>query len=629
MPQGKLGVLSQGEHGALPQHGKGALSRRGNRGFSTHKHGVLSEGKKGVLSQGGGRAPGAWASLLLFLALVSLSPLALSAGRGAWTPNDQRATGTRGAVVSAHPLASQVGLAVLKKGGNAVDAAVATALALAVVHPQAGNLGGGGFMILHLKDGRNLALDFREMAPRRAHKDMYLDAKGRVRPGESLWTSRAAGVPGSPAGLYHAHKAFGKLPWKALVQPAIRLAKEGFLVDSFLHRSITAKQKLFRRWKATAAIFLPGGKPLALGARLRQPDLARTLERMAARGGVEGFYRGETAARLEAWMKESGGLIDRTDLAAYKVVEREPIRGTYRGYPVLSMPPPSSGGVALVQMLGLLEKKDIRAMGFGSVPKLHWMIEAMRRAYADRAKWLGDPDFYPVPVKGLIAPKYLDSLAKGMREDKATPEIEAGDPKAMMRESRETTHFSVLDGEGNAVSCTTTLNSSFGNSQVVPGLGFFLNNEMDDFSAKPGVPNQFGLVGAEANAIAPKKRMLSSMTPTIVLDRAGKKPFLVLGSPGGGRIINTVLQVIVNVVDHRLPLHLAVGAPRIHQQWKPRETAWERLALVPEVRKALEAKGQRFARRPRVIGRCQAILWKGGRMTAVADPRSNGAAGVW
>jgi gamma-glutamyltranspeptidase/glutathione hydrolase len=533
-------------------------------------------------------------------------------------------------VVSAHPLASQVGLSILQKGGNAVDAAVATALALAVVHPQAGNLGGGGFMILHLRDGKEMALDFREMAPRRAHKDMYLDKKGRVRKGQSLWTSLAVGVPGSPAGLFRAHESYGVLPWKDLVAPAIRLAKEGFAVDSFLHRSILAKRRFFLRWEATSKIFLPGGKPLALGARLVQADLAKTLERLAAKGGIDGFYRGETAKKIEAWMEESDGLIDRKDLAAYRVVRRKPLRGSYRGYPVLSMPPPSSGGVALVQMLGLLEKKNLRAMGFGSASSLHWMIEAMRRAYADRARWLGDPDFYPVPVKALISPKYLDSLAGGMNENKATPEVLAGNPKAFLKESRETTHFSVLDAKGNAVSCTTTLNSSFGNCQVVPGLGFFLNNEMDDFSAKPGVPNQFGLVGAEANAIAAKKRMLSSMTPTIVLDRKGEKPFLVLGSPGGGRIINTVLQVVVNVVDHHLPLHLAVGAPRIHQQWKPRETAWERLALVPEVRKALMKKGQIFAKRPRTIGRCQAILWRSdGKMFAAADPRSNGSAVAW
>jgi len=544
--------------------------------------------------------------------------------------NDQRASGTRGTVVSAHPLASEVGLRILKKGGNAVDAAVATALALAVVHPQAGNLGGGGFMLLHLKDGQELALDFREMAPRKAGKDMYLDKKGRVRPGESLWTSRAVGVPGSPAGLFRAHESFGVLPWKTLVAPALRLAKEGFVVDSFLHRAIVAKQRYFARWKETARIFLPGGKPIPLGARLVQPDLAKTLGRLAEKGGIKGFYFGETAKKIEAWMEESEGLIDRKDLAAYHVVRRKPLRGSYRGYPVLSMPPPSSGGVALIQMLGLLEKKNLQAMGFGSAPCLHWMIESMRRAYADRARWLGDPDFYPVPTQALIAPKYLDSLAKGMSEDRATPEIKAGNPKAFLKESRETTHFSVLDAEGNAVSCTTTLNSSFGNSQVVPGLGFFLNNEMDDFSAKPGVPNQFGLVGAEANAIAPKKRMLSSMTPTIVLDREGKKPFLVLGSPGGGRIINTVLQVIVNVVDHKMPLHLAVAAPRIHQQWKPQETAWERLALVPEVRKALMKKGQRFTRRPRSIGRCQAILRRrDGMQFGAADPRSNGSALAW
>ncbi len=545
------------------------------------------------------------------------------------TPNDLRATGRRGAVVSAHPLATAIGLEVLKEGGNAADAAVATALALAVVHPQAGNLGGGGFLLFHEASGKDHALDFREKAPRRASRDMFLDGKGRVRTGASLWTARASGVPGSPAGLEALHRRFGTRTWKSLVAPAIRLAREGFVIDPFLARAIRAKRRVFAKWEATARIFLPEGKPLAEGALLVQPDLARTLEDLAE-GGAEAFYRGRAGKRLAEWMRRQGGLIDEKDLTDYSVVWRRPIRVRYRGFRVLSMPPPSSGGVALSQMLAFMEPFDVRGAGFGSAACLHRMIEAMRRAYADRAKWLGDPDFYPVPLEGLLAPAYLKKMLEGYSPKRARPEVPAGNPRAFLRESKETTHFSILDPRGNAVSCTTTLNSSFGNGQVVPGAGFFLNNEMDDFSAKPWAPNQFGLVGAEANAIAPGKRMLSSMTPAIVLGPEGKRVVLVLGSPGGGRIINTVFQVLLNVLDHRLPLHLAVSAPRIHEQWRPVEVFWEPMALAPEVRKELERRGHRFAPSPATIGRCQAVLRRpDGRIEAAADPRSGGAAGAF
>lgn len=548
----------------------------------------------------------------------------------ATTPNDQRARGKNGAVVSAEPHATTVGYEVLRAGGNAIDAAVAVGFALAVTHPQAGNIGGGGFLIYRGIDGTELALDYRETAPRKAHKDMYLDADGKVIPRASTYTSLAVGTPGAVAGLARAHELHGSKPWKDLLAPAIRLARNGFEVSSFLHASVRAKARVFAQWPASAAIYLPDGEPLAQGAVFKQPELAATLERIANEG-PKGFYEGKTAALFEAAMQKHGGILDAQDLAAYRPIERAPLRGTYRGHTVLSMPPPSSGGVALLQMLNLVEPRNLRALGRGSSAALHFQIEAMKRAYADRARWLGDPDFYPVPIEGLVAKDYAERLGKGIEADKASKLVQAGTPKgAVLRESRETTHYSILDSAGNAVSCTTTLNSSFGNGQVVAGAGFLLNNEMDDFSAKPGVPNQFGLVGAEANAIAPGKRMLSSMTPTIVLDASGKRPWIVLGSPGGGRIINTVFQVLLNVIDHELPLHVAVAAPRIHHQWLPRQVYWERLALPRDVREALVMRGHGFRAESRVIGRCQAILRRGdGTIDAVADPRSGGSARAW
>ena len=540
-------------------------------------------------------------------------------------PNDTVARGRQGAVVSAEPRATAVGLAVLKAGGNAVDAAVAVALALAVTHPQAGNLGGGGFMLVHMADGRSAALDFREIAPGKAHRDMYLRKDGSVHPEKSLWGALAGGVPGSPAGLLEAHRKFGSKPFAELVKPAIELAATGFPVDHFLAGSLRNKHRILGRFPSTRAVFYKGDRPLRQGELLVQKDLAATLRRLAA-GGFDGFYKGETAKRFAAHQKVTGGWITEADLAAYRPVWREPLKGTYRGRTVLSMPPVSSGGVALLQMLNILEGFDLRGAGFGSSQTVHWMAEAMKRAYADRARWLGDPAFFKVPIAGLIAKDYADKLRGSIRADRVT-KVGHGVPKGA-KESGDTTHFSVVDPAGNAVSCTTTINSTFGSGLVVAGTGFLLNNEMDDFSAKPGVPNQFGLVGGEANAIAPGKRMLSSMTPTLVLKDG--KVALVLGSPGGGRIINTVLQVLLNVVDHRLPLEHAVRAPRVHHQWKPDHLFYERPGLGADVRKALAARGHGFARRPMSIGRCQAIRVRpDGVRVAVADPRSGGAAMAW
>jgi gamma-glutamyltranspeptidase/glutathione hydrolase len=540
-------------------------------------------------------------------------------------PNDQVARGAKGAVVTAESHATQAGLAVLRSGGNAIDAAVAVALTLAVTHPQAGNLGGGGFMVIRLADGAATTLDFRETAPARAHRDMYLQKDGAVHPDKSLWGALAGGVPGSPSGLWAAHQKFGSKPFADLAKHAIRLARDGFEVDHFLAGALHDKREVLGRFPSTRAVFFTGDRPLRQGERLVQTDLAGTLQRLAA-GGGDGFYQGETARRIAAHQQATGGWITKADLAAYRPAWRDPLRGTYRGHEVLAMPPASSGGIALIQMLNILEGYDLRASGFGSSQTIHLLSEAMQRAYADRSRWLGDPAFFKVPQKGLLAKDYAARLRASIDLD-AVSEVRPGVPEGA-RESDDTTHFSIVDAAGNAVSCTTTINSTFGSGLVVEGVGFLLNNEMDDFSAKPGVPNQFGLVGGEANAIAPGKRMLSSMTPAIVL-REGRVR-LVLGSPGGGRIINTVLQVVLNVVDHRLGIERAVRAPRVHHQWKPGHLMWERTSLSADVRAALTRKGHRFAPESMEIGRCQAIaIGADGIRIAAADPRSGGSAAAY
>ncbi|MCA8951504.1 MAG: gamma-glutamyltransferase [Planctomycetes bacterium] len=560
-------------------------------------------------------------------ALWLLAVASLPVGRLASPPlpNDLVARGRHGAVVSAEPHATAVGLDVLRRGGNAVDAAVAVALTLAVTHPQAGNLGGGGFLLVHTVDGRTGAIDFREQAPKSATTDMYLRADGTVDGDKCQWGATAAGVPGSPAGLLFALQKYGTWSLADVAAPAIRLAREGIEVDQFLAGALAHKTELLGRYESTRTIFFKDGKPLVQGDVLVQEDLAGTLERFA-KAGLDGFYGGDTAARIVAQMERDGGFVTARDLASYTIKERDVLRGSYRGHEVLSMPPPSSGGVALLQMLNLLAKYDLQAMGFGGSDSIHLLTEVMRRAYADRARWLGDPDFYAVPVAGLVSAEYAEKLG-GTIDLEHRSEVAPGLPPGA-KGSDDTTHFSVVDKDGNVVSCTTTINSTFGSALVVDGAGFFLNNEMDDFSAKPGVPNQFGLVGGEANAIAPQKRMLSSMTPTIVL-RDGK-PRLVLGSPGGGRIITTVLQVLLNVVDHGMPLDRAVAAPRIHHQWQPDEILREPLAAPPDVRAALAAKGHAFARHSTSIGRVQAIeILADGTRFGVCDPRSGGSTAAY
>ncbi len=555
-------------------------------------------------------------TFLLALALLGSAPPA---------PNDLVARGAHGVVVTQDPHATQVGLSVLEAGGNAVDAAVAVALTLAVTHPQAGNLGGGGFLVYRSLAGDVATIDFRERAPASATRDMYLAPDGSVDVDKVQLGVTAAGVPGSPAGLLHALQKFGTKNLAEVAEPAIRLAREGFAVDQHLASSLRAKRRQLSRFPSTRAVFFRDDEPLAQGDVLVQADLAATLERFAE-GGLKGFYEGETATRLAAHMARDGGFVTADDLRAYAPRERAPLHAEYRGYEVFSMGPPSSGGVAMIQMLNMLSAYDLGAFGFGSSDYIHLLTEVMRRAYADRGRWLGDPDHYDVPVEGLLSRGYAEKLWATIDLDRMS-EVAPGSPPGA-KESDDTTHFSIIDRDGNAVSCTTTINSTFGSCCVADGCGFFLNNEMDDFSAKPGVPNQFGLIGGKANAIAPGKRMLSSMTPTIVCKDGALR--YVLGAPGGGRIITGVMQVLLNVVDHGMPLHRAVEAPRVHHQWLPDHIQWEALALPGDVRRALAAKGHAFAARPRGIALVFAAeLRPDGTRVGVADLRSGGAAAAY
>ncbi len=491
-----------------------------------------------------------------------------------------------GMVGSTSEIASRVGIEIMKKGGNAVDAAVAVGFALAVVHPQAGNIGGGGLMLIRFADGRETAIDYREVAPGKATRDMFLDDKGEPVTERSLVGPLAAGVPGSVAGLAYAQKKYGRLTWADVVMPAVALAESGFEVSWALADSLQGGQKLLARFPESARIFTRNGQFYKPGETFVQKDLAATL-RLVATGGADAFYKGSIADRIVAEMQKSGGLISKQDLAGYKPEERPPVTGTYRGYGITAMPPVSSGGIALIELLNILEVYPIGEFGHNSSKTMHLMTEAERRVYADRSEWLGDPAFYKVPVTGLTSKPYAARLRATIDDAHATPSsaVKPGTPADF--ESTQTTHYSVVDADGTAVSTTTTLNGSYGNGQTVTGAGFLLNNEMDDFSVKPGVPNMFGLVGGEANAVAPGKRMLSSMTPAIVTKDG--KTFLVVGSPGGSRIITTVLQVVMNVIDHGMTVQEAVDAPRFHHQWLPDVVRLERRGFPADVVKNLEA----------------------------------------
>ena len=525
----------------------------------------------------------------------------------------------QGMVVSQRKIASEVGAQILKEGGNAVDAAVATGLALAVVLPRAGNLGGGGFMIIHLKEeDRNIAIDYREKAPSGAFRDLFLDENGNYDKKKAQFSLLSAGVPGSVAGFHHALMNYGTLSWEEVLKPAIRLAEEGFEIPHDLANTLASKRYRARLSsnEAAAKVFYKEDKSLyKAGEILVQNDLANTL-RQLSEFGPDAFYQGEIAKLIVKEMERNGGLITLEDLSNYQIAERKPLNGQYKDYKIVSMPPSSSGGTHLIQMLNMLEEFPIKDMGFGSAESIHILAEVMKRAYADRSKYLGDTDFYKVP-SSLTSKDYAKSLNAFISKDKITPsdEISAGNP--FPYESPDTTHFSVMDSFGNAVSNTYTLNFSYGSGMMIPGTGMLINNEMDDFSSKPGTPNGYGLLGSEANAIEGNKRPLSSMTPTIIFKN--DEPYMVFGSPGGSRIITTVLQVALNVMDHDMNIAQAVHSPRIHHQWLP-EILMIESGFGPDTERLLTEKGYKLYPSS-TMGSVQAIMKEGDYFYGSADPR--------
>ena len=525
----------------------------------------------------------------------------------------------KGMVVSQRMIASEVGAEILKKGGNAVDAAVATGLALAVVLPRAGNLGGGGFMVVYLKEeDKTIAIDYREKAPSAATRDLFLDENGDYDRKKAQFSLLSAGVPGSVAGFHHALSNYGTLSWQEVLEPAIRLAEKGFVIPHDLANTLASKRYRERLSSnpAAAKVFFKEDKGLySAGEILIQKDLASTLKELS-KNGPDAFYSGKIAQLIVEEMERNSGLITLEDLKNYNVAERQPLVGSYKGYEIVSMPPSSSGGTHLIQMLNMLEEFPLKEMGFGSADTIHILAEVMKRAYADRSKYLGDSDFYKVP-SSLTSKKYAISLNKDISLDKVTSseDVSPGDPYPY--ESPDTTHFSVMDSYGNAVSNTYTLNFSYGSGLMIPGTGMLINNEMDDFSSKPGTPNGYGLLGSEANAIEGNKRPLSSMTPTIIFK--DQKPYMVFGSPGGSRIITTVLQVALNVMEHEMNIAQAVHSPRIHHQWLPEVLMIEQ-GFGSDTEKLLESKGYRLYPSS-TMGSVQAIVKEGKYFYGSADPR--------
>lgn len=557
-------------------------------------------------------------------ALLACCVLAPAASRAA-APAAVRAP--RAVAVTPEAEASRVALEVLADGGNAVDAAVAAALALAVTHPVAGNLGGGGFLLYRDAEGAAWALDFRETAPARLRPEMFLDEDGRPIPERSVRHGLAVGVPGSVAGLAEAHRRWGRLPWRRLVTPAAQLAAEGFRVPPWLAAQFARHLSSLNRDDETRAIFTRDGEPYEAGALLVQRDLARTL-RTLARDGARGFYAGPVASAIESTVREAGGVLGREDLAAYRPRLREPLVGHYRGHRILTFPPPSGGGVPLLQMLGMLERFDLHAAGAGSSQSLHLVAESARRAYADRSRWLGDPDFADVRVAELLDPAYLARRGATIDPERATPSEQVLPGELPPAEPEDTLHLSVADESGGTVALTTTLNLAFGCGLVAHGTGVLLNNEIDDFALAPGQPNTWDLLGSEANAVGGGKRPLSSMTPTIVERSDGSaRPALVLGSPGGARIITSVLQVLLNVLDHGMPLQEAVNAPRIHHQWLPDRLVYEERGLPADVAAGLTRRGHRLEVSADPLGNVNAIATDAdGTWLGAADPRRGGLA---
>lgn len=531
-----------------------------------------------------------------------------------------------GMVVAQEPIAADVGLSILKQGGNAVDAAVAVGFALAVTHPSAGNIGGGGFMLIRQADGRTAFLDFREEAPAKATRDMYIGPNGEPTH-DSITGWRSSGVPGSVAGFELARNKFGTKSWSTLLAPAIKLARDGFPVSPALAASLNSEDDNRLRTDSTSAhIFLRGGDPYQPGQTIKQPDLANTLERIAQNGAKE-FYQGETAQKFAAAMAAHGGLITLADLKNYKVVERKPLEGNYKGYHVITAPPPSAGGIGILQMMDMLARTDYQSNGADSVKAIHYEAEVMRRFYADRSEYLGDPAFYNVPVKALLAPSYIAQRVDTISPNRATPSdmVTPGLPKAYeasirWHESNQTTHYNVVDKDGNAVAVTYTLNGSYGNGITVPGLGFLLNNEMDDFVAKPGSPNMFGMVGGDANSIEPGKRPVSSMTPTIITKDG--KLYMVVGAPGGSRITTGVMEVILDVLDFGMNPQDAVDLPRFHEQWKPDYLYLEN-GFSQQTRETLKKMG--YDLKPiDGVARVEAIVDKNGTLEGGTESRLHG-----
>jgi gamma-glutamyltranspeptidase/glutathione hydrolase len=529
-----------------------------------------------------------------------------------------------GMVVCAYPDASKVGVDILKKGGNAVDAAVAVQFALAVVHPSAGNIGGGGFMVYRSAKGEVNTLDFREKAPAQATTNMYLDAAGNVVANMSTETHAASGVPGSVDGMFEAHKKYGKLPWASLVQPAVDLAANGFKVTARLAAELNNQRNVFIK-SNPGKNYLLKDAPWVAGDILIQADLAKTLQ-LICDNGRAGFYAGKTADAIVAEMKNGNGLISKTDLAGYHSVWRKPIQGTYKAYTITTMPPPSSGGIALMQLLKSVEKYPLKQWGHNADSTVQLMVEAERRVYADRSKYLGDPDFYKVPVDSLLRPAYIQQRMSSFNWDAATPSSSIKAGSFVGYESDQTTHYSIVDKAGNAVAITTTLNDSYGSKIFVGGAGFLLNNEMDDFSAKAGTPNMYGLIGGKANSIQPGKRMLSSMTPTIIAKNG--KLFMVVGTPGGSTIITSVYQTILDVIEFDMGMQQAVSAKRFHHQWLPEQIDTERGALTTDTLARLEKKGY-LIKDGKVIGRVDAILKTKDGYSGGADPRGDDTGIGW
>lgn len=536
-----------------------------------------------------------------------------------------------GIVASTNEVASRVGVDIMKRGGNAVDAAIAVAFALAVTHPAAGNLGGGGFMMIRLKNGKTTAIDYREMAPAAAHRNVYLDKDGNVIKGEGgpIVGYRAAGVPGTVRGMELALKKYGsgKLSWAQLVEPARRLAANGFRVTHSLSRSLRGNDDYLSKYAETKRIYLNNGKFYNEGDLFVQADLGATFARLQQRGPNE-FYEGQTARMIVDDLKRNNGLISLADMRGYVAKERAPVRGTYRGYEIVSMPPPSSGGAVLIQMLNILEGYDLKKVDWASSDRYHLMTESMRRAFADRAEYMGDTDFVKVPIAGLIDKKYAGQLRNTINSERASTSEQVKAGKPIGYESDETTHFTVVDAEGNAVANTYTLNNSYGSAVVAKGTGILMNDEMDDFAAKPGTANLYGLIQGERNAVAPRKRPLSAMTPTFVLRKDGSLWFTV-GSPGGPTIINTAFCVITNVIDYGMNIQQAIDAPRIHHQWLPDELVYEPFGLSGDTQRALTARGHKLIDKPRYLGDCEGIMIEektGIRLGATDPRRSDGPA---